>query len=85
MEAMEFVIPLGQIISYMFFSTICFFLRRYKMGLMISFAFVFNWGLMHGRANFTDMLGRPTMGLLVYLAAGAMMAMLVLWGFFREE
>ncbi len=54
------------------------------MGLMISFAYVFNWGLMHGKANFVDMIGRPTMGLFFYLLSGLMMAILVLVGFFRE-
>ncbi len=81
----EFSIPLGQIIAYVFFNTICFFLRRYKLGLMISFAFVFNWGFLHASANFVDNLGQPTLGLILYLASGLMMAISVLVGFFREE
>ena len=81
----EFIIPVGQIASYMFFSTICFFLRRYKLGLMVSFAYVFNWGFLHGSANFADMAGRPTMELFLYLASGLMMTTLVMVGFFRQE
>jgi len=59
----EFSIPLGQIVAYVFFNTICFFLRRYKLGLMISFAFVFYWGFLHASANFVDEMGKPTLGL----------------------
>jgi len=81
----EFSIPLGQIVAYVFFNTICFFLRRYKLGLMISFAFVFYWGFLHASANFVDEMGKPTLGLFLYLASGLMMAISVLVGFFREE
>ena len=72
-------------VSYMFISTLCFFFRRYKLGLMISFAYVFNWGFLHASANFVDMMGKPTMGLFVYLASGLMMAVSVVISFFREE
>ena len=51
----ELVIPLGQIVSYVLISTICFLLRRYKLGLMISYVYVFNWGFLYGSANFVDM------------------------------
>jgi len=81
----EFSIPVGQIVSYIFFSTICFFLRKYKLGLMISFSYIFNWGFLHASANFLDMMGKPTMGLFFYLASGLMMTVLVVVGFFREE
>ena len=85
LPASTFAIPVGQMASYVFFSTICFFFRRYKLGLMLSFAYVFNWGFLHGTANFVDAIGRPTMELFLYLGSGLVMAMLVLVGFFREE
>ena len=81
----EFVIPLMQMVSYMFISTLCFFFRRYKLGLMISFAYVFNWGFLHNSANYVNMMGEPTIGLFIYLASGFMMAFAVLIGFFVEE
>ncbi len=71
--------------SYMFFSTLCFFFNRSKLGLMISFVYVFNWGFLHASANFVDSMGRPTMELFLYLATGLMMTVLVLVGFFREK
>ncbi len=81
----EFSIPVGQIVSYVFFSTICFFLRKYKLGLMISFAYVFSWGFLHASANFVDDLGQPTLGLFLYLTSGLIMSIVVVVGFFREE
>jgi hypothetical protein len=80
-----FFIPLGQIVSYVFISTICFLLRRYKLGLMISYVYVFNWGFLYGSANFVDMMGTPNMNLFVYLASGFTMAFLILIGLFRKE
>ena len=81
----EFTVPLLQVVSYMLFSTLCFFFKKYKWGLMVSFAFVFNWGYLHGSANFVDMMGKPTMGSIVYLVSGLIMAVTVVIGFFREE
>jgi hypothetical protein len=81
----EISIPFGQMVSYMFFSTLSFYFKRYKMGLMISFAYTFNWGFLHNSAIFADAMGRPTLGLFVYLASGLMMAVLVVVSFFREK
>jgi len=81
----DFIIPVGQIFSYMVLSTLSFLLRRYKLGLMVSFAYVFNWGFLHGSANFVDSIGRPTMELLLYLVSGLMMSTLIVVGFFRQE
>lgn len=81
----DFIIPVGQIFSYMILNTICFYLRRYKLGLMVSFAFVFNWGFLHSAAIFVDMIGRPTMELFLYLVSGFMMTALIMVGFFRKE
>lgn len=85
MDTTEFIIPIGQIFTYMICSSVCFLLRRYKMGLMISYAYVFNWGILHGGANYINMVGKPTMALFLYLGSGLMMSMLVFIGFFREE
>ena len=80
-----FTIPVVQIIFYMFLSTFCFFFRKYKLGLMISFAFVFNWGFLHSSSSFVDMMGSPTLGFFVYLFSGFLMITLALVGFLREK
>ena len=81
----EFAIPVGQIVAYVFVSTLSFFFKRYKFGLLISFAFVFNWGFLHASTNFVDMMGKPTLGLIIYLFSGLVMAISAVVGFFREE
>ncbi len=85
LAANEFSIPVGQIVSYMFFSTLCFLFKRYKLGLMISFSYVFYWGFINGSATFVNIVGNPTPGLLVYLFSGLMMALLVVVGFLGKE
>jgi len=81
----EFSIPVMQVVFYMVVSTACFFFQKYKLGLMISYAFIFNWGFLHSIDTLAKMAGKPTLGLLVYLVSGLMLAVLVVWGFFREE
>lgn len=81
----EFSIPVAQIVSYVFISTLSFFFRRYKMGLMVSFSYVFYWGFVHGSEIFIDKMGKATPGLIIYLFCGLMLAVLVVVGFFREE
>ena len=81
----ELVIPVGQIVAYMFLSTLCFFLKKYKLGLMTSFAFVFYWGFLQSSVSFVDMLGQPTLGLFMYLFSGLMLATLDLAVFFMAD
>ncbi len=81
----EFTIPVVQIIFFIFFSTICFLLRKYKLGLMISFAFVFYWGFIHSSSSFVDMMGSLTLGFFVYLFFGFLIITLALVGFLQEK
>ncbi len=81
----EFTIPIVQIIFYMFLNTFCFFFRKYKLGLMISFAFVFYWGFIHSSSSFVDMMGSLTLGFFVYLFSGFLIITLALVGFLQEK
>jgi len=81
----EFTIPVVQIIIFMFISTFCFLLRKYKLGLMISFAFVFYWGFMNSSSSFVDMMGSLTLGFFVYLFSGFLIITLALVGFLLEK
>ena len=81
----EFTIPVVQIIFYMFFSTLCFLIRKYKLGLMISFTFVFYWGFLHSSSSFVDMIGNLTLGYYLYLFSGFLIISLALVGFLQEK
>lgn len=81
----EFTIPVLQIISYMLFSTLCFLIRKYKLGLMISFTFVFYWGFLHSSSSFVDMIGNVTLGYYLYLFFGFLIIFFAMLGFLQEE
>jgi len=82
---MEFTIPVVQIIIFMFISTFCFLLRKYKLGLMTSFIFVFYWGFINSSSSFVDMMGSLTLGFFVYLFSGFLVITLALVGFLLEK
>ena len=82
---MEFTVPVVQIIIFMFISTFCFLLRKYKLGLMTSFAFVFYWGFINSSSSFVAMMGSLTLGFFVYLFSGFFIITLALVGFLLEK
>ena len=81
----EFSIPIVQIIVFMFLSTFCFLFKKDRLGLIISFIFVFNWGFLHSSSGFIDMMGNLNHGLFLYVFSGFLVITLALVGFFLEE
>jgi len=81
----EFTIPVVQIICYMFISTLSFLIRKYKLGLIVSFTFVFYWGFLHSSSSFVDMIGDLTIGYYLYLFSGFLVITLALVGFLQEK
>ena len=81
----EFAIPVVQIICYMFISTLCFLIRKYKLGLIVSFTFVFYWGFIHSSSSFVDLVGNLTLGYYLYLFSGFLILTLTLVGFLQEK
>lgn len=81
----EFTIPVVQIVCYMFISTLCFLIRKYKLGLIVSFTFVFYWGFLHSSSSFVNMIGNLTMGYYLYLFSGFLIITLALVGFLQEK
>jgi len=80
----QFAVPLGQMLLFAFLVSICFFLSRHKMGLLISYAFVFYWGFVFNHNYFIDLLGYATTGFFLYVFCGVITAALILIGFLRE-
>ncbi|MFQ5673055.1 MAG: hypothetical protein ACE5G9_08165 [Nitrospinales bacterium] len=81
----QFSVPLGQMLLFAFMISICFFLSKHKMGLLISYTFVFYWGFFFNRGFFIDILGYATTGFFIYVFSGVITATLIFIGFFREE
>ena len=65
--------------------TLCMLFGRHKLGLLISYAFVFFWGFIFNRSYFIDMLGNTTMGLYTYALFGFSMVVLATLGMLQKR
>ena len=77
-------VPLSQVILFTFLMTLCMLFGRHKMGLLVSYSFVFYWGFIFNRNYFIDLLGNTTFGLYAYTLFGFLMAVLAIIGMFRK-
>ncbi len=77
-------VPLSQVLLFTLLMTLCMLFARHKLGLMISYAFVFYWGFVFNRSYFIDLLGNTTGGLYTYAAGGFIMAVLAVIGMLRK-
>lgn len=78
-------VPLGEVITFVFINSFCLLSGRFKLGLLISYCFVFYWGFLFNKDYFVDILGNTSMGLYIYTLSGFAMAIVALIGFFIEE
>lgn len=77
-------VPLGQVLLFAFLLTLCMLFGRHKLGLMVSYSFVFYWGFIFNRNYFIDLLGNTTAGLYTYTVFGFFMAVLAIAGMFKK-
>ncbi len=78
-------VPLSQVLLFTLLMTLCMLFGRHKLGLLISYAFVFFWGFVFNRNYFIDMLGNTTAGLYTYTLFGFFMAVLAIIGMFQKD
>jgi len=78
----EFAVPLWEVILLVLLNSACLLLGRHRLGLVISYLFVFYWGFIFNRGHFTDLLGNMTWGLYVYAVSGIVMVLVAVFGFF---
>lgn len=81
----EFSIPLSQVLTLIFLNTFCLLFGKHKLGLLVSYSFVFYWGFIFNRAHFVSILGENLIGLYVYAITGILMLVMALLGFLRES
>jgi len=81
----EFSVPVWEVAILVFINSICILLGRYKLGLFISYFFVFYWGFMLNRPYFVDILGNMTLGLYLYAISGVVMAIIIVIGLFIKR
>ena len=77
-------IPLGQVLLFTLLMTLCLLFARHKLGLLISYAFVFYWGFVFNRSFFIDLLGNTSSGLYIYAFSGLIMAVLAVFGMINK-
>lgn len=81
----EFSIPLGQVVIFVLLNSLFILFGKYKLGLLLSYCFVFYWGFIFNLKYFVNILGATTIGMPLYIFFGIMMLVLAIIGFFAEE
>jgi hypothetical protein len=77
-------IPLGQVLFFTLLMTLCILFGRHKLGLLISYVFVFFWGFIFNRSQFVDLLGNTSSGLYIYGLSGVVMVVLAVTGMLKR-
>lgn len=81
----NFSVPLGQLVVFVVINSFCLLFGRYKLGLLLTYCFVFYWGFLFNKDYFVDMLGNTTWGLYIYAISGIAMSVTAIIGFFQES
>jgi hypothetical protein len=81
----NFFIPAGQVMFFVLLNSFCLLFGKYKLGLLISYCFVFYWGFVFNHNHFIDMVGNTTWGMMIYLFSGAFMLLIAVIGFFNQN
>ena len=80
----EFAIPVSQVGTLLVLNSLCLLFGKHKLGLLVSYSFVFYWGFIFNRVHFVSAFGENLIGLYVYAVTGIFMLLLALLGFLRE-
>jgi len=78
----DFAVPLWEVILLVLINSICLLLGRHRLGLIVSYLFVFYWGFIFNSTYFVNMMGYFTWGLYIYVISGVVMAIIFLISFF---
>jgi hypothetical protein len=78
----DFSVPLWEVILLVLINSICLLLGRHRLGLIVSYLFVFYWGFIFNSTYFVNMMDYFTWGLYIYVISGVVMAIIFLISFF---
>src|SRR5208282_5758934 len=76
-------IPFGQVLIFVLVNSYCLLLAKYKLGLLVTYCFVFYWGFILNREYFIDRFGNTSAGLIFYVLAGILMIIIFIISFFQ--
>ena len=75
-------VPLGQMILFILVISFCMIGAKFKLGLLITYVFVFYRGFIFNQSAFIDAAGQASMGLFAYTFFGVSMITVALIGLF---
>ncbi|HOV89884.1 MAG TPA: hypothetical protein PKW07_04145 [Syntrophorhabdaceae bacterium] len=85
LTAKEFSVPVWEVIILVVINSICLLLGKHRLGLIVSYLFVFYWGFVINKGYFIDSLGNMTWGVYVYAISGVLMVVITVIGFFVKK
>jgi len=77
-------VPMGQALIFMTLICLCMLFGRFRLGLLISYMFVYYWGFVFNRSYFVDILGQSTFGMYAYTISGFLMIGLAVMGLAKK-
>lgn len=80
----HFSVPLWEVIVFIVINSICLLFGRTKMGLLISYSFVFYWGFIFNVQHFVSVFDKTPWGMAVYILSGFVMFGVAITGFFVQ-
>ena len=78
-------IPIGQLALFLTINSLCLLFGKHKMGLLISYCFVFYWGFILNKELLLGSFGNGGIGMTVYILAGLVMFVSVIIGFTHKN
>ncbi|HVN98306.1 MAG TPA: hypothetical protein VMT62_17905 [Syntrophorhabdaceae bacterium] len=81
----DFSVPLWEVLLLVMTTSACLLLGRHKLGLIVSYLFVFYWGFIFNSKYFLGMVGESSWGLYIYVICGVVMALVFIVGFFVHK
>ena len=81
----EFSIPLLEVVAFIFFNSFCLLFARYKLGLIVTYCFVFYWGFIFNLNYFIDSLKTFAWGMPIYVLCGVLMLIIAITSFMVQS
>lgn len=75
-------VPLGQMVLFILVISFCMIGSKFKLGLLVTYVFVFYWGFIFNQSAFIDAAGQASTGLFAYAFFGILMIVVALIGLF---
>ena len=81
----EFSVPLLEVVAFILFNSFCFLFGRYKLGLIVTYCFVFYWGFIINLDHFTETLKAFPLGMPIYVLCGVLMLIVAITSFLVQN